>query len=150
MLKNKIVLKTLEVIVYAIIVSTVINLGSTSNRGFDYYFLIVSFISLILSFILSLTQGFFKRYSRTLIAYFLSLLIVVIFEFNTIVSSLTLILLNLLSSVFCLSFYYIEKERKQEIENNKEKEQDNAPYIISNPSNFEINEKDFEVSDKED
>ena len=30
------------------------------------------------------------------------------------------------------------------------KEKDDAPYIISNPSNFEINEKDFEVIDKED
>ncbi|MDD2530507.1 MAG: hypothetical protein PHN41_04690, partial [Bacteroidales bacterium] len=143
------VLKTLEVIVYTILISTVISLGSSLYSDYDYFF-ITSFISLSFSFILSLTQGFFKRYSKTLIAYFLLLLIVVIFEFNTIASSLTLILLNLLSSVFCLSFYYIEKDRKQEIENNKEKEQDNAPFIISNPSYFEINEKDFEVNNQED
>ncbi|MDD3668339.1 MAG: hypothetical protein PHY75_06235 [Bacteroidales bacterium] len=57
--------------------------------------------------------------------------------------------MNIVASTVCLTFYKIEKDRKEVFEDSQEQNQDDAPYIISNPSNFEINEKDFEVSDME-
>lgn len=73
-----------------------------------------------------------------------------IVEFFSNEFSITIILLNIVASTVCLTFYKIEKDRKEVFEDSQEQKQDNAPYIISNPSNFEINEKDFEVSSKED
>lgn len=149
MIKNKRIIKGLELFAYLILISTIINLGSISSRD-NIYFYILSSFSLIISFILSLTQGFFKKYSSSVISYVALVLIIMIVEFFSNEFSFTIILLNIVASTVCLTFYKIEKDRKEVFEDSQEQKQDNAPYIISNPSNFEINEKDFEVSDKED
>ena len=149
MLKNKRIIKGLELFAYLILISTIINLGSISSSD-NIYFYILSSFSLIISFILSLTQGFFKKYSSSVISYVALVLIIMIVEFFANEFSFTIILLNIVASTVCLTFYKIEKDRKEVFEDSQEQKQDNAPYIISNPSNFEINEKDFEVSDKED
>ena len=149
MIKNKRIIKGLELFTYLILISTIINLGSISS-GDNIYFYILSSFSLILSFILSLTQGFFKKYSSSVISYVALILIIMIVEFFSNEFSFTIILLNIVASTVCLTFYKIEKDRKEVFEDSQEQKQDNAPYIISNPSNFEINEKDFEVSEKED
>lgn len=149
MLKNKRIIKGLELFAYLILISTIINLGSISS-GDNIYFYILSSFSLIISFILSLTQGFFKKYSSSVISYVALVLIIMIVEFFSNEFSITIILLNIVASTVCLTFYKIEKDRKEVFEDSQEQKQDNAPYIISNPSNFEINEKDFEVSSKED
>ena len=149
MLKNKRIIKGLELFAYLILISTIINLGSISSSD-NIYFYILSSFSLIISFILSLTQGFFKKYSSSVISYVALVLIIMIVEFFSNEFSITIILLNIVASTVCLTFYKIEKDRKEVFEDSQEQKQDNAPYIISNPSNFEINEKDFEVSDKED
>lgn len=149
MLKNKRIIKGLELFAYLILISTIINLGSISSRD-NIYFYILSSFSLIISFILSLTQGFFKKYSSSVISYVALVLIIMIVEFFSNEFSFTIILLNIVASTVCLTFYKIEKDRKEVFEDSQEQKQDNAPYIISNPSNFEINEKDFEVSSKED
>ena len=149
MLKNKRIIKGLELFAYLILISTIINLGSISSSD-NIYFYILSSFSLIISFILSLTQGFFKKYSSSVISYVALVLIIMIVEFFSNEFSFTIILLNIVASTVCLTFYKIEKDRKEVFEDSQEQKQDNAPYIISNPSNFEINEKDFEVSDKED
>ncbi|NCC18428.1 MAG: hypothetical protein EOM29_05755 [Bacteroidia bacterium] len=148
MLKNKRIIKGLELFTYLILISTIINLGSISS-GDNIYFYILSFFSLIISFILSLTQGFFKKYSSSVISYVALVLIIMIVEFFSNEFSITIILLNIVASTVCLTFYKIEKDRKEVFEDSQEQKQDNAPYIISNPSNFEINEKDFEVSNME-
>lgn len=148
MLKNKRIIKGLELFAYLILISTIINLGSISSRD-NIYFYILSSFSLIISFILSLTQGFFKKYSSSVISYVALVLIIMIVEFFSNEFSITIILLNIVASTVCLTFYKIEKDRKEVFEDSQEQKQDNAPYIISNPSNFEINEKDFEVSDME-
>lgn len=148
MIKNKRIIKGLELFAYLILISTIINLGSISS-GDNIYFYILSSFSLILSFILSLTQGFFKKYSSSVISYVALVLIIMIVEFFSNEFSITIILLNIVASTVCLTFYKIEKDRKEVFEDSQEQKQDNAPYIISNPSNFEINEKDFEVSDME-
>lgn len=149
MIKNKRIIKGLELFAYLILISTIINLGSISSRD-NIYFYILSSFSLIISFILSLTQGFFKKYSSSVISYVALVLIIMIVEFFSNEFSITIILLNIVASTVCLTFYKIEKDRKEVFEDSQEQKQDNAPYIISNPSNFEINEKDFEVSDMED
>ncbi len=149
MIKNKRIIKGLELFAYLILISTIINLGSISSSD-NIYFYILSSFSLIISFILSLTQGFFKKYSSSVISYVALVLIIMIVEFFSNEFSITIILLNIVASTVCLTFYKIEKDRKEVFEDSQEQKQDNAPYIISNPSNFEINEKDFEVSDKED
>ncbi|MPM05940.1 hypothetical protein SDC9_52235 [bioreactor metagenome] len=149
MIKNKRIIKGLELFAYLILISTIINLGSISSSD-NIYFYILSSFSLIISFILSLTQGFFKKYSSSVISYVALVLIIMIVEFFANEFSFTIILLNIVASTVCLTFYKIEKDRKEVFEDSQEQKQDNAPYIISNPSNFEINEKDFEVSDKED
>ena len=149
MIKNKRIIKGLELFAYLILISTIINLGSISSRD-NIYFYILSSFSLIISFILSLTQGFFKKYSSSVISYVALVLIIMIVEFFSNEFSFTIILLNIVASTVCLTFYKIEKDRKEVFEDSQEQKQDNAPYIISNPSNFEINEKDFEVSSKED
>lgn len=149
MIKNKRIIKGLELFAYLILISTIINLGSISS-GDNIYFYILSSFSLILSFILSLTQGFFKKYSSSVISYVALVLIIMIVEFFSNEFSITIILLNIVASTVCLTFYKIEKDRKEVFEDSQEQNQDDAPYIISNPSNFEINEKDFEVSSKED
>lgn len=149
MIKNKRIIKGLELFAYLILISTIINLGSISSSD-NIYFYILSSFSLIISFILSLTQGFFKKYSSSVISYVALVLIIMIVEFFSNEFSFTIILLNIVASTVCLTFYKIEKDRKEVFEDSQEQKQDNAPYIISNPSNFEINEKDFEVSDKED
>ena len=149
MLKNKRIIKGLELFAYLILISTIINLGSISSSD-NIYFYILSSFSLIISFILSLTQGFFKKYSSSVISYVALVLIIMIVEFFANEFSFTIILLNIVASTVCLTFYKIEKDRKEVFEDSQEQKQDNAPYIISNPSNFEINEKDFEVSSKED
>lgn len=149
MIKNKRIIKGLELFAYLILISTIINLGSISSRD-NIYFYILSSFSLIISFILSLTQGFFKKYSSSVISYVALVLIIMIVEFFSNEFSITIILLNIVASTVCLTFYKIEKDRKEVFEDSQEQKQDNAPYIISNPSNFEINEKDFEVSSKED
>jgi hypothetical protein len=148
MIKNKRIIKGLELFAYLILISTIINLGSISSRD-NIYFYILSSFSLIISFILSLTQGFFKKYSSSVISYVALVLIIMIVEFFSNEFSITIILLNIVASTVCLTFYKIEKDRKEVFEDSQEQKQDNAPYIISNPSNFEINEKDFEVSDME-
>ncbi len=148
MIKNKRIIKGLELFAYLILISTIINLGSISSRD-NIYFYILSSFSLIISFILSLTQGFFKKYSSSVISYVALVLIIMIVEFFSNEFSFTIILLNIVASTVCLTFYKIEKDRKEVFEDSQEQKQDNAPYIISNPSNFEINEKDFEVSDME-
>ena len=149
MLKNKRIIKGLELFAYLILISTIINLGSISSSD-NIYFYILSSFSLIISFILSLTQGFFKKYSSSVISYVALVLIIMIVEFFANEFSFTIILLNIVASTVCLTFYKIEKDRKEVFEDSQEQKQDNAPYIISKPSNFEINEKDFEVSSKED
>jgi hypothetical protein len=149
MIKNKRIIKGLELFAYLILISTIINLGSISSSD-NIYFYILSSFSLIISFILSLTQGFFKKYSSSVISHVALVLIIMIVEFFANEFSFTIILLNIVASTVCLTFYKIEKDRKEVFEDSQEQKQDNAPYIISNPSNFEINEKDFEVSDKED
>jgi hypothetical protein len=149
MIKNKRIIKGLELFAYLILISTIINLGSISSSD-NIYFYILSSFSLIISFILSLTQGFFKKYSSSVISYVALVLIIMIVEFFANEFSFTIILLNIVASTVCLTFYKIEKDRKEVFEDSQEQKQDNAPYIISNPSNFEINEKDFEVCDKED
>lgn len=149
MIKNKRIIKGLELFAYLILISTIINLGSISSSD-NIYFYILSSFSLIISFILSLTQGFFKKYSSSVISYVALVLIIMIVEFFSNEFSITIILLNIVASTVCLTFYKIEKDRKEVFEDSQEQKQDNAPYIISNPSNFEINEKDFEVSRKED
>lgn len=149
MIKNKRIIKGLELFAYLILISTIINLGSISSSD-NIYFYILSSFSLIISFILSLIQGFFKKYSSSVISYVALVLIIMIVEFFANEFSFTIILLNIVASTVCLTFYKIEKDRKEVFEDSQEQKQDNAPYIISNPSNFEINEKDFEVSDKED
>lgn len=149
MIKNKRIIKGLELFAYLILISTIINLGSISSSD-NIYFYILSSFSLIISFILSLTQGFFKKYSSSVISYVALVLIIMIVEFFANEFSFTIILLNIVASTVCLTFYKIEKDRKEVFEDSQEQKQDNAPYIISNPSNFEINEKDFEVSRKED
>ncbi|MDD4684629.1 MAG: hypothetical protein PHD45_05280 [Bacteroidales bacterium] len=149
MIKNKRIIKGLELFAYLILISTIINLGSISSRDNIYFYILSSFL-LIISFILSLTQGFFKKYSSSVISYVALVLIIMIVEFFSNEFSFTIILLNIVASTVCLTFYKIEKDRKEVFEDSQEQKQDNAPYIISNPSNFEINEKDFEVSDKED
>ncbi|MEA5100315.1 MAG: hypothetical protein VB011_07350 [Bacteroidales bacterium] len=148
MIKNKRIIKGLELFAYLILISTIINLGSISSSD-NIYFYILSSFSLIISFILSLTQGFFKKYSSSVISYVALVLIIMIVEFFANEFSFTIILLNIVASTVCLTFYKIEKDRKEVFEDSQEQKQDNAPYIISNPSNFEINEKDFEVSDME-
>lgn len=148
MIKNKRIIKGLELFAYLILISTIINLGSISS-GDNIYFYILSSFSLIISFILSLTQGFFKKYSSSVISYVALVLIIMIVEFFSNEFSITIILLNIVASTVCLTFYKIEKDRKEVFEDSQEQNQDDAPYIISNPSNFEINEKDFEVSDME-
>lgn len=149
MIKNKRIIKGLELFAYLILISTIINLGSISSSD-NIYFYILSSFSLIISFILSLTQGFFKKYSSSVISYVALVLIIMIVEFFANEFSFTIILLNIVASTVCLTFYKIEKDRKEVFEDSQEQKQDNAPYIISNPSNFGINEKDFEVCDKED
>ena len=148
MIKNKRIIKGLELFAYLILISTIINLGSISSSD-NIYFYILSSFSLIISFILSLTQGFFKKYSSSVISYVALVLIIMIVEFFSNEFSFTIILLNIVASTVCLTFYKIEKDRKEVFEDSQEQNQDDAPYIISNPSNFEINEKDFEVSDME-
>ena len=148
MIKNKRIIKGLELFAYLILISTIINLGSISSSD-NIYFYILSSFSLIISFILSLTQGFFKKYSSSVISYVALVLIIMIVEFFANEFSFTIILLNIVASTVCLTFYKIEKDRKEVFEDSQEQNQDDAPYIISNPSNFEINEKDFEVSDME-
>ena len=148
MIKNKRIIKGLELFAYLILISTIINLGSISSSD-NIYFYILSSFSLIISFILSLIQGFFKKYSSSVISYVALVLIKMIVEFFANEFSFTIILLNIVASTVCLTFYKIEKDRKEVFEDSQEQKQDNAPYIISNPSNFEINEKDFEVSDME-
>lgn len=149
MLKNKRIIKGLEIFTYLILISSIIDLGSNPMRD-KIYFYILSSICLVFSFILSIIQGIFKKYSSSVISYVALILIIMIVEFFSNKFSFTIILLNIVASAVCLTFYKIEKDRKEVVEDTQEQKQDNAPYIISNPSNFEINEKDFEVIDKED
>ncbi|MCK9164024.1 MAG: hypothetical protein M0O93_06735 [Bacteroidales bacterium] len=150
MLKNKkfktVLIKILEFFAVLLVVYTIINIDSIDSFGYNLIY-ILSIISLVFAFIISLTQGLLKTYTKQVILGIVFILFVSVFNQYICKSiscqrSLTPLIVIIASTVSLLTFYGIESDRKKR-EEQEVKEKDERPFIISKPSDFEIKEEDF-------
>lgn len=146
MKKKKYLIRSLEFIATLLLPFTIITLGS--KNGFNYTLLyITSSLSLVLAFILSITQGLLNKYTKQVFSSAVLIILVTVIELYMNELSITPILFIIVASVSALTFYGVEKDRKAQEEKSLKAEEDDRPFIISKPSDFEIKESDFEVEE---
>lgn len=148
-MKNKKTLyRILEFAAIVLLAFTITTLGS--NNGDNYtLFYITSSISLVLAFIVSITQGLLNKYTKHVFGFAFVIILVTVIELYLNERSITPILFNIVASSSALTFYGVEKDRKAQEEKSLKTEEDDRPFIISKPSDFEINKEDFEVEKSE-
>ncbi len=151
MKKKKNLYRILEFVAMVLLTSSIITLGSKNgDSGDNYIFIyITSSISLVLAFIVSITQGLLNKYTKHVFGFAFLIILVTVIEFYLNEHSITPILFNIVASASALTFYGVEKDRKAQEEKASKTEEDEIPYILSKPSDFEINESDFEVEESE-
>lgn len=118
---------------------------SVGNEEHFLRYFILSSIGLSIAFILALTQGLLKKQLITVILIsclyaFLIFLMIIDREID-----LSFIILNIVATSSILT--YCNMNRKAQEEKSSKIEEDEIPYIISKPSDFEIKESDFEVKE---
>lgn len=146
-MKNKITKRLIEALGYlAILLATfsIITLGSENGHDITLEY-ITSSIALVFAFIVSITQGLFNKYTKQVFGFLFLIIFIVVVELFSNQPSITPILLIISATISLLTFNAIEKDRKKDEENIVSKE-DDRPFIISKPSDFEIKEEDFDVN----
>lgn len=78
------------------------------------------------------------------------IIFIVVVELYSNQPSITPILLIISATISLLTFNAIEKDRKKQEEKAIKEEDDEKPFIISKPSDFEIKEEDFDIKESED
>lgn len=148
MKRKKYLIRSLEFVAMVLLAFTITTLGS--KNGFNYILLyITSSLSLVLAFIVSITQGLLNKYTRQVFGFAGLIILVTVIELYLNELSNTPILFNIVASASALTFYGVEKDRKSQEEKASKTEEDDRPFIISKSSDFEINESDFEVEESE-
>lgn len=151
-MKNKISKRLIEALGYlAILLATfsIITLGS--ENGYDNTLVyITSSIALVFAFIVSITQELLKKYTKQVFGFLFLIIFVVVVELYSTQPSITPILLIISATISLLTFNAIEKDRKKQEEKAIKEEDDEKPFIISKPSDFEIKEEDFDIKESED
>lgn len=144
MKKKKNLYRILESVSIALVSLTSVNVG---DEGRLLYYLILSSIGLSIAFILAITQGLLKEYSKSLILVsclyaFLILLMIIDRKID-----LSFIIINIAATISTLTYYNMSRKAKEE--KVLKAEEDDRPFIISKPSDFAIKESDFEVEELE-
>ena len=151
-MKNKISKRLIEALGYlAILLATfsIITLGS--ENGYDNTLVyITSSIALVFAFIVSITQQLLNKYTKQVFGFLFLIIFVVVVELYSTQPSITPILLIISATISLLTFNAIEKDRKKQEEKAIKEEDDEKPFIISKPSDFEIKEEDFDIKESED
>ncbi|MDD2489293.1 MAG: hypothetical protein PHD62_07500 [Bacteroidales bacterium] len=151
-MKNKISKRLIEALGYlAILLATfsIITLGS--ENGYDNTLVyITSSIALVFAFIVSITQELLNKYTKQVFGFLFLIIFVVVVELYSTQPSITPILLIISATISLLTFNAIEKDRKKQEEKAIKEEDDEKPFIISKPSDFEIKEEDFDIKESED
>lgn len=132
----------LELISISLLSITGANVG---NEEHFLRYLILSSIGLGIAFILALTQGLLKKHLKNVILIsclyaFIILLMIIDREID-----LSLIIINIVGTSSILTYYNMSINAQEE--KTLKSEEDEIPYIISKPSDFEIKESDFEVKE---
>jgi len=151
-MKNKISKRFIEALGYlAILLATfsIITLGS--ENGYDNTLVyITSSIALVFAFIVSITQELLNKYTKQVFGFLFLIIFIVVVELYSNQPSITPILLIISATISLLTFNAIEKDRKKQEEKAIKEEDDEKPFIISKPSDFEIKEEDFDIKESED
>ncbi|MDD4002358.1 MAG: hypothetical protein PHU35_06155 [Bacteroidales bacterium] len=151
-MKNKISKRFIEALGYlAILLATfsIITLGS--ENGYDNTLVyITSSIALVFAFIVSITQQLLNKYTKQVFGFLFLIIFIVVVELYSNQPSITPILLIISATISLLTFNAIEKDRKKQEEKAIKEEDDEKPFIISKPSDFEIKEEDFDIKESED
>ena len=151
-MKNKISKRLIEALGYlAILLATfsIITLGS--ENGYDNTLVyITSSIALVFAFIVSITQELLNKYTKQVFGFLFLIIFIVVVELYSTQPSITPILLIISATISLLTFNAIEKDRKKQEEKAIKEEDDEKPFIISKPSDFEIKEEDFDIKESED
>lgn len=151
-MKNKISKRLIEALGYlAILLATfsIITLGS--ENGYDNTLVyITSSIALVFAFIVSITQELLNKYTKQVFGFLFLIIFIVVVELYSNQPSITPILLIISATISLLTFNAIEKDRKKQEEKAIKEEDDEKPFIISKPSDFEIKEEDFDIKESED
>ena len=151
-MKNKISKRFIEALGYlAILLATfsIITLGS--ENGYDNTLVyITSSIALVFAFIVSITQELLNKYTKQVFGFLFLIIFIVVVELYSTQPSITPILLIISATISLLTFNAIEKDRKKQEEKAIKEEDDEKPFIISKPSDFEIKEEDFDIKESED
>lgn len=146
---RKILINSLGYIAILLAVFSITTLGSAI--GYDNALVcITSSIALVFAFIVSITQGIFNKYTKQVFGFLFLIIFIVVVELYINQPSITPILLIISATISLLTFNAIEKDRKKQEEKTIKEEDDDRPFIVSKPSDFEINEKDFEENDMKD
>ena len=148
MKKKKNLYRILEFVAIVLLAFTITTLGS-KNGDNNILLYITSSLSLVLAFIVSITQGLLNKYTRHVFGFAFVIILVTVIELYLNGLSYTPILFNIVASTSALTFYGVEKDRKAKEEKALKAEEDDRPFIISKPSDFEIKESDFEVEELE-
>ena len=144
MKKKKNLYRILELVSIALVSLTSVNVG---DEGRLLYYLILSSIGLCIAFILAITQGLLKEYSKTVILVSCLYVFLILFMIIDSKIDLSFIILNIAVAISTITYYNMS--RKAQAEKALKAEEDDRPFIISKPSDFEIKESDFEVEELE-
>lgn len=152
-MKNKISKRFIEALGYlAILLATfsIITLGSENGYVDKNLVYITSSIALVFAFIVSITQELLNKYTKQVFGFLFLIIFIVVVELYSNQPSITPILLIISATISLLTFNAIEKDRKKQEEKAIKEEDDEKPFIISKPSDFEIKEEDFDIKESED
>jgi len=144
MKKKKNLYRILELISIGLVTLTAVSVG---EEGRLLYYLILSSIGLSIAFILAITQGLLKEYSKSVILVSFLYAFLILFMIIDSKIDLSFIILNIATAISTLTYYNMS--RKAQAEKPLKAEEDDRPFIISKPSDFEIKESDFEVEELE-
>ena len=144
MKKKKILYRVFELISISLVALTATSVG---DGGHLLRYLILSSIGLSIAFILAITQGLLKKNSKSVILVFSIYAFLILLMIIDSKIDLSFIILNIAAAISTLTYYNMS--RKAQEEKASKTDDDDRPFIISKPSDFEINEKDFEVEELE-
>ena len=148
MKRKKYLIRILDFVAMVLLTFTIITLDSKNGDNHTLLY-ITSSISLVLAFIVSITQGLLNKYTKHVFGFAFVIILVTVIELYLNERTITPILFNIVAFASALTFYEVEKDRKAQEEKASKTDDDDRPFIISKPSDFEINEKDFEVEELE-
>ena len=152
-MKNKISKRFIEALGYlAILLATfsIITLASENGYVDKNLVYITSSIALVFAFIVSITPELLNKYTKQVFGFLFLIIFIVVVELYSNQPSITPILLIISATISLLTFNAIEKDRKKQEEKAIKEEEDEKPFIISKPSDFEIKEEDFDIKESED